>query len=293
MTPIEREAPFERRNKKIVVGEKYGRLTTIQKAGHSNDHHLLWECRCDCGNITLVQSNNLGKSTFSCGCFARDRSRQTNSRFDDDVIGEKFGRLTVLGISEERASGHIVLKCMCDCGNVTHVHASHIGKSSRSCGCLGRETTILRNTRHEESRRGNQSRLYRAWAGMLKRCKNTNDKSFKDYGMRGISVCHEWESFECFREWAIKSGYVDGLSIERVDVNADYNPQNCTWIPIKRQARNKRCSIKYRGIPLIEVCQNRGLNYNTIRGRVQRGWDVEFAVLAPPNSSKRRRSASL
>lgn len=135
----------------------------------------------------------------------------------------------------------------------------------------------LRNSQKENKR------LWGIYHGMKKRCLNKNDARYKDYGGRGIKICKEWLlSFDNFADWAKSNGYKDDLTIERIDVNGDYEPGNCKWITLKQQARNKRDTIRvtYRGVkkPLIEWCEELGLDYDTIHDRIfARNWKVEKA----------------
>lgn len=125
--------------------------------------------------------------------------------------------------------GAFVLKCECECGNITKAKAHELTQSKRfSCGCV-------RRNKHGES----NTRLYNIWHSMHSRC----DYGNKDYGGRGIEVCLGWWSYEGFRDWALNSGYKEDLTIERMNVNGDYKPDNCTWIPMSKQAWNTRRNI--------------------------------------------------
>lgn len=147
----------------------------------------------------------------------------------------------------------------------------------------------LRNPQKENQR------LWEIYHGMKKRCLNKNDARYKDYGGRGIEICHEWLlSFDNFADWAKNNGYDDDLTIERINVNGNYEPENCEWITLKQQARNKRDTIwvTYHGVekPLIEWCETLGLDYDTIHDRITaRNWDVEKAFETP---SQRKNSFS-
>ena len=118
---------------------------------------------------------------------------------------------------------------------------------------------------------------------MKKRCLNQNCKRYKDYGGRGIKICDDWlVGFDNFAKWAFLNGYSEGLTIERIDVNGNYEPNNCCWISLKEQARNKRDTIKvvYKGIekPLKQWCEELGFCYDTMNDRiVARKWSVEKA----------------
>lgn len=127
--------------------------------------------------------------------------------------------------------------CECVCGKKTVVQASNLKTgNTKSCGCLQSETARERSTRHGQT----GTRLFWTWQHMIGRCTRVSDKAYRWYGGRGISVCHKWlNSFESFRDWAMANGYADNLTIDRIDANGNYCPENCRWITIDEQQRNK------------------------------------------------------
>jgi hypothetical protein len=122
------------------------------------------------------------------------------------------------------------------------------------------------------------AKLYRKWSAMRQRCLNPNDKEFKNYGGRGIKVCPQWLNFIVFAKWAKESGYKDGLTLERIDVNGDYCPENCTWATLKQQMNNKRNNVIIKTesgfMTLAEFSRKRGLSYSTVQMRLRRGIDL-------------------
>lgn len=120
---------------------------------------------------------------------------------------------------------------------------------------------------------------------MLSRCRNPKIRSYRDYGFRGIKVCEEWLEFENFYKWALSSGYQENLTIDRIDVNKDYSPENCRWATTKQQARNKRTSIfiTYKGVTKVlkDWAIEYGINSCTLKGRLERGWSIEDALNKP------------
>ena len=196
-----------------------------------------------------------------------------------DLTGQKFGRLTTL-YRLHNIKGKTKWLCVCDCGNLKEVILSDLllGKS-KSCGCLAKELVSSRSTIHGQC----GTRLYRIWTKMKERCYTTTNKRYKDYGGRGVAVCAEWKNgFMSFYNWAMANGYDDTLTIDRIDVDGNYEPTNCRWITMKQQSRNKRSNIifTYNGVThcLIDWCNILNLKYNTIKMRIKRGWSIERAL---------------
>lgn len=195
-----------------------------------------------------------------------------------DLTNKRFGRLTAkkrLG----KNNYHVYLwECVCDCGNtkVANTNSLMTGNVS-SCGCLAKEVLLSRSTTHGLS----SHRLYRIHQDMIRRCYNPNNKGYKYYGGRGIKVCDEWRDFVVFYAWAISHGYEAGLTIERIDNDGDYSPENCRWITQNEQCRNRRSSrlITFRGETkcLMDFTDELGLPYHKIKRRLYRGWSVTDA----------------
>jgi hypothetical protein len=125
-----------------------------------------------------------------------------------------------------------------------------------------------------------QTSLFHVWRAMKSRCKNPNNRGYKNYGGRGISVCDEWLTFTTFADWAFRNGYEEGLTLERIDVDGGYNPSNCKWIPPEKQAHNKRnnftVEINGERKRLVQLCEEYGIDYMTVYQRINKlGWDTE------------------
>ena len=191
----------------------------------------------------------------------------------------KFGRLTALYKIHKSHKKNVKWLCLCDCGNLVEVFQSNLaGSKTKSCGCLNKEVLIDRLLIHGKS----CTRLYHIWQHIVQRCTNKNAPNYKDYGARGITVCKEWLNDKTkFFKWAIDNNYRDDLTIDRIDVNGDYEPSNCKWSTKKQQARNRRTNkmIVYNGEThcLSEWCEILGLNYNKVKRRLQRGWSTKKA----------------
>jgi len=158
-----------------------------------------------------------------------------------DITGKKFGRLTAVCIDNSqrpKGSTRAYWKFKCDCGNVTYASGIDVRKGKiQSCGCLHDELVSKRFRKHGHS----NTKLYFVWESMKQRCFNPNNKSFSDYGGRGVSICNQWKnSFYDFERWSIQNGYEVGKSIDRIDVDGNYCPSNCRWTDWKTQANNRR-----------------------------------------------------
>ena len=274
-----------------LTGEKYGRLTVVSEA---EPHYtsggrklIMWNCKCDCGGTVVVSTSHLRSGhTVSCGCRLKEtQSGQTLV----DITGQRFGRLVVLGRNMEKQgeNRHLMWDCICDCGNRTTVSGLHLKDGhTKSCGCLAAESLRTRSITHGKSK----TALYHVFLTMHSRCDNPNTKSYHRYGGRGIKVCDEWRrasGFQAFYDWAMRNGYQEGLTIDRIDTDGDYEPSNCRWVTHKVQNNNRKNNrlIEYDGntYTLSELSEISVVEYTTLQNRLNVGWDVETAINTPVN----------
>lgn len=193
-----------------------------------------------------------------------------------NLIGKRFNNLTVIELdtakTEKTKRSYWI--CKCRCGNLKSVRGDSLANGSiKSCGCLKKEQDKINLNTSKHKMKG--TRLYSVWNGMKDRCFNPNAPKYKSYGARGIKVCDEWRSdFLNFHTWAMNNGYSNGLSIDRIDVNGDYEPSNCRWATNKEQSRNKQNTIYYtiNGVtkPFREWCEIYDINYKKAHARLKR-----------------------
>lgn len=257
-----------------LTGQKFGKLTAIKYLKKENEKSK-WLCKCDCGKFHEVTPYTLvsGQSK-SCGCSIHE------NKIRNDLTGKRFGKLTVIGFSHFKGS-HSFWNVKCDCGLEKVIRARQLTSGdTKSCGCIGKFSKRYKL---------DNDRIYRMWNHMLSRCYNKNDSSYYRYGERGIIVCDEWKnSYHTFREWAINNGYSDELSIDRIDNDGNYNPNNCKFSTAKEQMNNTSTNhrIEYKGEikTVSQWAELYGMDIMQLENRILRGWDIETALTKPIQS---------
>lgn len=200
-----------------------------------------------------------------------------------DLTGQRFGHLVVIKRAENSKCRQARWLCQCDCGQSTIVVGCQLRNGQiKSCGCLRREKLIQRSLRHGET----HHRIYNIWLGIKRRCLKPGDSGYEKYGGRGITVCEEWRnSYVAFRDWAMANGYAEDLTIDRIDNNGPYSPENCRWTTNAEQAKNRRSTrlIEYNGKTLCikDWARETGINYCTLFRRLSHGWSIERALTTP------------
>jgi hypothetical protein len=244
---------------------KVGKLLILELCNDrfdSNGTTKLWKCQCDCGNIIYKSARLLNEAkkkgmNIACGCQNRE-----------NLEGKHFGDLTPIKVIIDK-NGRRKWECKCKCGDVLYRSTTYIQKFPYQC-----IREIKENTKYRH-------RIKNVFWRMKQRCYQKNNKSYKDYGGRGISICDEWlNDTNKFVDWAIENGYKFGLEIDRIDTNGNYCPENCRWVDDYIQNNNKRNNIlvtyNNKTQSLRKWCRELGLPYRkTHRRYVNSKWSVE------------------
>ena len=199
-----------------------------------------------------------------------------------DITGQRFGRLVAVRETSDRQCGKVLWEARCDCGATVLVVAGNLRSgNTRSCGCLQRDTVVERNTTH-----GLRAHpVYRTWVNMRDRCANPRNQKYRHYGGRGITVDPRWDDFATFLA-DVGEKPSPRYTLDRIDNDGPYSPENCRWATQTEQTRNTRRNrvLTLRGVsrPLSAWAEVLGISYNTLHGRITRlGWSVEKALTTP------------
>jgi hypothetical protein len=267
-----------------LTGQRFGRLVAIERIyPNSSTNKVRWLCLCDCGNKVIVETGSLKSgNTRSCGCLQVDVTIERNKKGLTlvDLTNQRFGRWTVIKRVNKYKKHDSFWLCKCDCGNEKIVSARILkcGDSS-SCGCYSDEVRRLKKTHGL-----GDSPVYFVHRNMLERCFNPEHEAYKNYGGRGITICDEWLSLTIFHAWATKSGYKKGLTLDRIDNNGNYEPDNCRWATPTEQGNNKRdnvfITLNGESRTIAEWVRLLNIPRHVINARIKKGKSPE-EILAP------------
>ena len=203
------------------------------------------------------------------------RTYKNKGKVLKDITGLRAGKLVVVERDRTTQKNFWIVKC--DCGKVKSYFRGHLTAGRvDNCGCSTTEKRSQSRKTHGET----NTRLFKIWNGMVNRCTNKNNQSYKNYGGRGIQICQEWlDKYENFRDWALAHEYSEKLSIDRIDNNGSYSPENCRWVTQKEQANNTRCNhiISFNGESHTVAEWSKIINFPrwTIINRIKYGWSIE------------------
>ena len=261
-----------------LVGNVYGDMKVIsidELATESSRERFgkkatMWKAQClKCGYEVSMRKCDLD------GIVKRNASG-CNRCFGNNILGNTYGRLTVIDFPISR-NGQREWLCECNCDKHTKLRVSYVQLrtgNTQSCGCIRIEKLIDWNhaNRKYDPNCDSNSRLYGIWTNLKRRCLNPNLKEYKYYGGKGVKVCDEWYEWELFKNWALSNGYKEDLTIDRIDVNGNYEPSNCRWVTMDVQANNKSNNkyIAYQGRTqsLADWCKELDLDYDRTKQRI-------------------------
>lgn len=212
-----------------------------------------------------------------------------------DLVGNKYNYLTVINYSHKKNKNHYWL-CVCDCGKEKAIRQNYLlSNYTISCGCYNKKKVKETHTKHGL----HKNRLYNVWLSIKTRCYNKNFHSYYNYGGRGITVCDEWKNdFMAFYNWAMKNGYKEEIlkngknkwTLDRINNDSGYSPENCRWVDMKVQSNNTRVNhkITYKGetLNLKEMAKKYNLSVSRLSRRLSKGWSIERAIEEPINKNK-------
>ena len=264
-----------------LVGKRFGKLVVLSLAPKTKNRSTVWLCKCDCGKEKIVRNKNLIEGiTTDCGCVSKNNL----------IENQKIGRLTL--IRKIPACRGASWECLCDCGNHLIVKEYDLRQGDiKSCGCLKKEYAKKGNIVHGF----NKTRIQEIHHAMKMRCYCKKHTHYKNYGGRGISICKEWlgkDGLKNFGNWALANGYADNLSIDRIDNNGNYCPENCKWSTRLEQQNNTRQNriIEYNGerLTLSEMARKYNIYPTTLCSRLKKWKDIKKCIETPIQTNKIR-----
>lgn len=206
-----------------------------------------------------------------------------------EMVGKKFGRLTVTERAGSNHKGNATWRCICDCGNECVVCGVYLRNgTTKSCGCLWYDAIRDANSTYGEY----NTRLRHIWQGIKNRCYNENELVYRYYGGKGVKIQENWKDFLTFKSWAISNGYKDNLTIDRINPDGDYCEENCRWVSMKEQCNNRTNNVLIESNgetkTLAQWAELSELTYKQVWHRYHYlGWDIQKALYTPIRGGKK------
>lgn len=264
-----------------LSGKRFGRLTVVDRCFTGQKNRARWNCICDCGNTKIATSTDLTiGDTRSCGCLLKDIQASKINETNKKYIGKKFNKLTVLKRSKRKckSSDSVYWECQCDCGNFTTVLTYELtSNGTKSCGCINSISKVPVNQRDKKT--------FETWNAMKERCLHITNEKYIKYGGRGIIVCDRWlQSYDNFVEdMGVRPS--THHTLDRIDNNGNYEPNNCRWATSAQQARNRSSTVAneyiagtakglyLKGVKISQISKLLNVSKSTIKGIVyNRTW---------------------
>ena len=275
-----------------LTGQQFGRLTVKACVGRDKWGNALWLCDCECKKQTRVSVGCLTSgATKSCGCLQREvRANAQPPHKVKDLTDQKFGRLTARAFVGIGKHGCALWLCDCECGKQTTVQGSSLtSRQTKSCGCLHNEAISRPHPPYTATHGMTNTKVWIAWQSMRRRCDYPRAANYSLYGGRGIKVCDRWNSFESFLD-DMGEPPTPEHSLDRIDTNGDYEPENCRWATRKEQQNNKRNNriLEYNGEShtVTEWAARSGIQKITLFKRLQSGWAITKALTTPVRANR-------
>lgn len=279
-----------------LSGQRFGRITVLERNSSKPPGATWWDCLCDCGNNkTLRGSLLVSGNTRSCGCLEAENRHNNVTKHKaraEDYIGKEFGRITVKEVYTKNQK--VRARGQCSCGQGWEgVLTRLVNGLIKSCGCLIGESAKRRFTKHGLTA-GGLTREYKAWQTMVRRCYDEQYKDYEHYHNKGITVCEEWLN-DAGQFVADMGECPDGHTLDRIDNDGPYAPWNCRWATRLTQSRNssnvRMLTFKGETKPMSQWAEDLGISYYVLRTRLNNlGWDVARALTEPVRTMRNRKS---
>lgn len=276
--------------KKEYIGKKFNFLTITDcyMSVYQSSNRIFAKCKCDCGQETSMTLTEVKNGHIkSCGCIQK-------FDFDRDYKNKVYNGITLIElVKDNKNTAKKIVKCKCHCGEIFNAPLIHLIKHKRyiiGCHkCNDGKYLKYNITQRSEMSDGD---IRTVFYGIKDRCLTKNRKDAKWYFDKGVTICDEWmKDINSFIKWAKQNGYKKGLTIDRIDPNGNYCPENCRWVDMETQNNNQCNSVKYlcdgQYLSIAQISRKKNMNYRTLLARKNRGWDIERIISTPIKHPKK------